>query len=85
MLRRLIPATASGMWMIRIPTLIAIRVRAGSLRLAQWMIRRMILRMRRVRRLHALRVERPTRIHASRAVRPLRRGRLHANHHERRQ
>ncbi len=85
MLRRLIPAPARRIRMIRIPTLIAIRVRAGSLRLARRVIRRMILRMRRMRRLHALRIERPGRIHASRAVGSLRRGRLRANHHERRQ
>ena len=84
MLRRLIPAPAA-IRMIRVPSRIAIRVRCGSLRPTRWMIRRMILRVRRVRRLHALRMERPGRIHASRAERPLRRGRLRANHHERRQ
>ena len=76
-------AACTGVRVIRIPagiaaptaTLIAIRVRAGSLRV----ILRMILRMRRPRRLHALRPELPGRVHASPAVRPLRRRRLRAH------
>src|SRR5579863_10409173 len=68
------PATAA-IRVIRVPTLIAVRVRAGSL----WMVLRMILgRMSSPRSLHALLPELPGRVHAPRAVRPLRRRRLRA-------
>ncbi len=77
MLSALIRARATAaIRVIRIPTLIAIRVRARSL----WMVLRIILRrMRRPRRLHALRPELPGRVHAPRTVRPLRRRRLRAH------